>query len=541
MTYQELVDKIRKDIQYNTVGMITGDTLQTILLDIVDLINVIPGQTTPGNLPIIGADGEIIDSGRTLEELFNQIQTGLQGVTGPQGVTGVQGIKGDIGPQGVTGPAGSGIDGIQGPEGPQGVTGERGPEGPQGVTGIGGAAGLRGPEGPQGITGERGPTGPHGAQGVTGPAGNEYTPGQNITIVGDTISAIGYIYDKDNYSHAEGQYTTASGTYSHAEGISTFAIGEASHAEGGSNTAEGQFSHAEGSGTVASGFASHAEGNMTDAIGLASHAEGDQTEASGDFSHTEGKYTIASGMYSHAGGESSEAQHDKSFAHGDHVVTSNESMAVFGKYSTKLTDWNVRLQVGDGTSTDSTRNIFVVQGMTPEGSEGGVHARGAFKPDAGYINDFAEYFEWVDGNPEGEDRIGILVELVENKITPANSFENCIGAVSATSGFTGGACSLEWHGKYLRDKWGRLQTERIGDTLVPVLNPNYDPNKTYISREKRPEWAPIGLVGQVLVRQDGSLKVGGRAGCKNGIAIDATKGFRVLQIVDEETAIVLIK
>jgi hypothetical protein len=216
-------------------------------------------------------------------------------------------------------------------------------------------------------------------------------------------------------------------------------------------------------------------------------------------------------------------------------------MAVFGKYSTKLTDWNIRLQVGDGTSTESTRNIFVVQGMTPEGNEGGVHAKGAFKPDAGYINDFAEYFEWADGNINNEDRIGILVELDGNKITPANSIRDCIGAVSATSGFTGGACSLEWHGKYLRDKWGRLQTEQIGDAWVPVLNPNYDPNKTYIPREKRPEWAPIGLVGQVLVRQDGTLKVGGKAGCKNGIAIDATKGFRVLQIVDEETAVLLIR
>ena len=406
--------------------------------------------------------------------------------------------------------------------------------------------------------------------GGSGEGGQTYYAGTNIEIENNNISAIGYRYNKENVSfatgsagtkalgycshaegvdteaegegsHAEGWYAYAKGQYSHCEGYFSEALGSVSHAEGYDTTASGTYSHTEGSASIGVGHASHAEGNYTQANGNYSHAEGNYTIASGESSHTEGSGTIAVGNYAHAGGEYSEAQHDKSFAHGDHVVTSNESMAVFGKYSTKLTDWNVRLQVGDGTSTESTRNIFVVQGMTPEGNEGGVHAKGAFKPDAGYINDFAEYFEWTDGNINNEDRIGILVELDGNKITPANSAKDCIGAVSATSGFTGGACSLEWHGKYLRDKWGRLQKEQIGDVWVPVLNPNYDPNKTYIPREKRPEWAPIGLVGQVLVRQDGSLKVGGKAGCKNGIAIDATKGFRVLQIIDEETAVLLIR
>lgn len=368
---------------------------------------------------------------------------------------------------------------------------------------------AQGATGPQGATGLRGPKGDTGPQGATGPTGeNGLTP-----FIGENSNW--WIGTTDTGVKAQGPQG-ATGAY---EGVIY---------------------------TAGTNINIDTENNVISAIGYVYDNEKDSFSvgtgsATNQNSYAEGSGTIASGFSSHAGGEYSEAQHDKSFAHGDHVVTSNESMAVFGKYSTKLTDWNVRLQVGDGTSAESTRNIFVVQGMTLEGSEGGVHAKGAFKPDAGYINDFAEYFEWADGNPEGEDRIGMLVELKGNKIILSSSIEDCIGAVSATSGFTGGACSLEWHGKYLRDKWGRIQREQIGDAWAPVLNPNYDPNKTYISREKRPEWAPIGLVGQVLVRQDGSLKVGGKAGCKNGVAIDYTSGYRVLQIIDEETAIVLIK
>jgi len=34
------------------------------------------------------------------------------------------------------------------------------------------------------------------------------------------------------------------------------------------------------------------------------------------------------------------------------------------------------------------------------------------------------------------------------------------------------------------------------------LNPDYDPNRAFISREKRPEWHIVGLLGQVPVRKD---------------------------------------
>ena len=105
-----------------------------------------------------------------------------------------------------------------------------------------------------------------------------------------------------NYSHAEGNGTTASGEYSHAEGNSATASGDYSHAEGNS-WASGYISHAEGTYTAASGTSSHAEGATTAASGTASHAEGAVTTASGDYSHAEGSGTIANHASQHVFGE----------------------------------------------------------------------------------------------------------------------------------------------------------------------------------------------------------------------------------------------
>lgn len=95
-----------------------------------------------------------------------------------------------------------------------------------------------------------------------------------------------------DYSHAEGEDTTASGQYSHAEGSGTTASGGDSHAEGRLTTASGEHSHAEGYDTTASGWYSHAEGFMTTASSDTSHAEGFHTKASGNYSHVQGKYNI---------------------------------------------------------------------------------------------------------------------------------------------------------------------------------------------------------------------------------------------------------
>lgn len=64
-------------------------------------------------------------------------------------------------------------------------------------------------------------------------------------------------------SHAEGYYTTASGSFSHAEGYHTIASDNCSHAEGYRTTANGSYSHAEGCKTTTNKSYSHAEGRGT--------------------------------------------------------------------------------------------------------------------------------------------------------------------------------------------------------------------------------------------------------------------------------------
>ena len=120
-------------------------------------------------------------------------------------------------------------------------------------------------------------------------------------------------------STVQGYYTKASNQYSHAEGYNTEASGYGSHAEGYYTKASNEYSHAEGYNTEASGYGSHAEGDHSKASNEYSHAEGDYTEASGYGSHAEGYNTEASGYGSHA--------------EGDHTVANKKFLSVSGSYN----------------------------------------------------------------------------------------------------------------------------------------------------------------------------------------------------------------
>ena len=151
--------------------------------------------------------------------------------------------------------------------------------------------------------------------------------------------------------------------------------------------------------------------------------------------------------------------------------------------------------------------------------------------------DYAEYFEWEDGNPGSEDRRGMSVCLVGNKIvlahTPGDPIE-IIGVVSANPTVVGDAEWNKWKDKYLRDdlgsyifedyevvEWvtlneqGEETTETAAletvatlpkDAKITVqqrrkLNPEWDPNREYVPREQRKEWSPIGLMGKLRLRK----------------------------------------
>ena len=183
----------------------------------------VEGPTGPqGPVGPTGPEGPTGPTGATGPE-------GQQGPTGPKGdafryedftpeqLEALRGPQGPTGSQGPTGPQGNpGTPGEPGVQGPTGPAGEQGPTGPKGdpfryedftpeqlasLVGPQGPAGVQGPTGPKGdafryedftpaqLEALRGPTGPTGA---TGPAGS-YTPGDNISISGDTISVVGVI------------------------------------------------------------------------------------------------------------------------------------------------------------------------------------------------------------------------------------------------------------------------------------------------------------------------------------------------------------
>jgi hypothetical protein len=178
--------------------------------------------------------------------------------------------------------------------------------------------------------------------------------------------------------------------------------------------------------------------------------------------------------------------------------------------------------------------------------DGEVSADGSF---SGGGADYAEYFEWQDGNPNNEDRIGYSVSLVNGKIKIAESGETIIGVTSANPSVTGDSQELEWQGKFLKDEFGRYieedytatewiketsdesdtpkrekimyHTDKIpSDVTVPEnavvitvdengnnlrrrkLNPNYDESLTYVPRSERKEWECVGIMGKVRLRKE---------------------------------------
>jgi hypothetical protein len=124
--------------------------------------------------------------------------------------------------------------------------------------------------------------------------------------------------------------------------------------------------------------------------------------------------------------------------------------------------------------------------------------------------DYAEYFEWSDGNPDEEDRRGISVVLDGDQIRPAVDGEDPIGVISGNPSVVGDAAWNKWSGKYLRDDYGTYIQEDYevvndeGETVVQQrrkLNPAYDPDQEYVNREDRPEWDCVGLMGKLRIRK----------------------------------------
>ena len=190
------------------------------------------------------------------------------------------------------------------------------------------------------------------------------------------------------------------------------------------------------------------------------------------------------------------------------------------------------------TSGGDADSEFIFQGS------GNAFADGSF---SGGGADYAEYFEWKDGNSSSEDRRGYSVVLDGNKIVKATDSDDTskiIGVISANPAVVGDSDIERWKQKHLTDDYGSYifedytqtewtikeedkddifhsyQTDLIPDGLsVPndaivtskdedgnnlqrrKLNPDWNKDTTYISRSERKEWDTVGLMGKLRLRK----------------------------------------
>lgn len=144
---------------------------------------------------------------------------------------------------------------------------------------------------------------------------------------------------------------------------------------------------------------------------------------------------------------------------------------------------------GEVNTGSSPETLFRLSGDGNGGCDGSWTGGGA---------DYAEWFEWADGNPEAEDRIGLSVLLDGVFIRPARPGEVPLGAVSANPSLVGDGDTAGWKGKYLRDAFGRPLRDAAG---LRRIDPAYDPARTYSPRAERPEWDRVGLIGKLRLRR----------------------------------------
>jgi trimeric autotransporter adhesin len=363
------------------------------------------------------------------------------------------------------------------------------------------------------------------------------------------------------YAHAEGNQTTASGMASHAEGENTLAAGLVAHAEGQGTIAQGEASHAEGDDTLALGRASHAQGNLTEASGSFAHAQGQRSVASGDLAHAEGNQTVASGQSSHAEGAITTASGFTSHAEGVNTVASG----FFSHTQGQSTDANllegVHVMGQFGAANELSYSWYLANGMdasTPSLaakilSDGNVKIDGTVSSPAA---DYAEMFESENGQPIG---YGFFVALEEDKVRIAHDEDNYIlGVTSAKPAFLSDSGEMRWKHKYVTTEWGEILYESVtlpavqdphGQVIIPerterrpVLHPQWDPTLEYVPRTARKEWIAVGLLGKLLVRDNGLCVTNGY--CKpdaRGAATPSDNGYRVLKRISPQQILILFR
>lgn len=246
-----------------------------------------------------------------------------------------------------------------------------------------------------------------------------------------------------------------------------------------------------------------------------------------------GTYAIAAGYYAYA--KSSQ------FVLGHYNLSDTTAGSTSGTMG-------MAFMIGNGTSSSARANAFYVSYAGVAWAKSS-HTNGS---------DYAEYFEWADGNLNGEDRCGYFVTMENDKIKIASESDYILGVVSGNPSVLGNSADDTWQGRFLTDEFDRPlieeyefeEEEEINGEIVFTTkigtkykeNPDYDSSIHYIQRADRPEWDAVGMVGVLAVRDDGTCQVNGFCKvAKGGIATASTTGYRVIKRVNDHIVKIIFK
>ncbi len=240
--------------------------------------------------------------------------------------------------------------------------------------------------------------------------------------------------------------------YNADEGVSgNVVMGCGCEAAGENNVAFGRETLAEGFGAAVFGA-----NNTSSELSLSAG----QGNAAFDTSVAVGYSNWAGGGASAAFGMGNSADAFASFASGYQNAAINFGAAVFGKCN-NFTEGGASVAVsegdafivgnGVGTDMEERSNAFRVTYGGEVFGKAAYNASGA---------DYAEFFEWLDGNPETEDRIGRFVTMDGAKIKIADRGDYILGIVSGNPCLVGNS-DEEWQGRWERDEYNRFIQEEF--------------------------------------------------------------------------------
>lgn len=219
---------------------------------------------------------------------------------------------------------------------------------------------------------------------------------------------------------------------------------------------------------------------------------------------------------------------------------------------------------------------------------GAVYGVGSFHTSGA---DYSEYFEWADGNPDAEDRVGRFVTLEGDKLKLAGPGDYLLGIVSGNPCIVGNG-DEDWLGRWVHDEFDRFVKEYLEEDREPLdipeglseeerlalitapdvreedgqyycvtsrvvdyetpswrlkANPAYDPSQPYVERRDRQEWDTVGMLGVLAVREDGTCRVNGFCQvAEGGIATAAERyipgqTYRVIDRVSDKVVKVVFR